>query len=327
MIISTKTIYIIALFFLALLLNSCSSDENTSNQLDSQEQINEDQIREEDTSGEEPEEVQEQEEEQQQEEEEEEHEERENIVWKNWYLSVPLEKSDASGKATSIYYEDIINDQLTAPQREYFYKNEDGSYTMYTKFTGFTTSGFSETAPNGGTKFCRTELREYWKGNQDATDNWYMDTGTHEMESTLKVNYCGGSNQTYVAQIHARSSPTKPGSAATVKVLWKNGDLVIEYYIKPDNGIWTSDYIEKITIATVDYEKFTIKLRIIDGTLEYALTCEAKSIVQPYQELYDYVSNGYDFDNYFKTGNYFKWNSDYTESAEVILYEVKTNHY
>lgn len=29
------------------------------------------------------------------------------------------------------------------------------------------------------------------------------------------------------------------------------------------------------------------------------------------------------FDNNFKTGNYFKWNSDYTKCLEVVLYGIK----
>lgn len=255
--------------------------------------------------------------------EEEEEVEEQTVVWKNWYLSVPIAKSDGSGKATSIFYDVIESNNLTTAQKEYFYKNTDGSYTFYTKFTGYTTSG--QAALDAG-KYCRTELREYWRGIQDTSDNWYMDDGTHEMEATLKVNYCEGNGQTYVAQIHAKSSPTSSGSAATVKVQWKNGDIVIEYYVKPANGIWTSDYDEKITIGKVDNEKFTIKLRILDGKLDYALVCSAKDIAQTYTTLYDYVGNGYDFDNYFKTGNYFKWNDDYTKAAEVILYSVTTKH-
>jgi hypothetical protein len=250
--------------------------------------------------------------------------EDDNFVWKNWYLSVPIDRGDGSEKATSINYDEIINDKLSSAEKEYFYKNADESYTFYTKFTGFTTSGGA--GLNDG-KYCRTELREYWKGVQNTDDNWYMNSGTHEMESTLKVNYCEGNGQTYVAQIHGKSSTTLSGSPATVKVQWKNGDIVIEYYVKPANGVWTSNYDEKITIGKVDNEKFTIKLRVLDGKLEYALVCETKKIAQTYTVLYDYVSNGYNFDNYFKTGNYFKWNSDYTKASEVVLYSVKTTHY
>ncbi len=42
--------------------------------------------------------------------------------------------------------------------------------------------------------------------------------------------------------------------------------------------------------------------------------------------LYDYVNNGYNFDNYFKTGNYFKWNSDSTRASEVVLFGIITAH-
>ncbi|MEO9569996.1 MAG: polysaccharide lyase family 7 protein [Polaribacter sp.] len=247
-----------------------------------------------------------------------------NFVWKNWYLSVPIDRGGSSKKATSIYSDKIINDSLSSEEKKYFYKNPDNSYTFYTKFTGFTTSGRAEL--NAG-KYCRTELREYWKGINNTDDNWYMNSGTHEMESTLKVNYCEGKGQTYVAQIHGKKSATLSGSPATVKVQWKKGNIVIEYYVKPVNGIWTSKYDKKILIGKVDNEKFTIKLRVVDGKLEYALICEAKNIDKEYTVLYDYVTNGYNFDNYFKTGNYFKWNSDYKKASEVVLYSVKTAHY
>jgi len=247
-----------------------------------------------------------------------------NFVWKNWYLSVPIDRGDGTKKATSIYADEIINESLSSTEKKYFYKNADDSYTFYTKFTGFTTSGGADLRDG---KYCRTELREFWKGNQDTDDNWYMDVGTHEMETTLKVNFCEGNEQTYVAQIHGKSSTTLSGSPATIKVQWIDGDLIIEYYVKPENGIWTSNYDEKINIGTVANEKFTVKLRILEGKFYYALVCETKNINIDYTFVYDYVNNGYNFDNYFKTGNYFKWNADYTKASEVVLYGVKTSHY
>lgn len=246
-----------------------------------------------------------------------------NIVWKNWYLSVPLDRGD--GSATSIFYEDIENENLTPAEQEYFYKNNDGSYTMYTKFTGFTTSGGPFGLDEG--KYCRSELREFWQGNQDTSDNWLMSNGIHVLESTLNVDYCEGTGQTYVAQIHGKESEGITGSPATVKVQWKNGDLVIEYYTKPDVGEpWTSDFDEKITIGKVDEEVFTIKLKVEKGELYYALFCEAKSLDIDYTFVFDYVGNGYIHENYFKTGNYFKWNDDYEKSAQVILHKVVTEH-
>lgn len=246
-----------------------------------------------------------------------------NFVWKNWYLSVPVDRGN--GSATSIYYAAIESNSLTAAQSEYFYKNSDGSYTMYTKYTGFTTSGGPFALSDG--YYCRTELREFWQGNQTTSDNWSMSSGTHILESTVEVVYCEGSGQTYVAQIHGIETTGLVGAPATVKVQWKNGSLVIEYYVKPDNGeSWTSTYDEKITIGKVDNEKFTIKIKIEYGKLYYALVCENKSINIDYTFVYDYVANGYLHDNYFKTGNYFKWNSDYEKSAKVILHKVVTSH-
>ncbi len=249
--------------------------------------------------------------------------EQKSIIWKNWYLSVPINRGN--GKATSIYYETIENDALTSDQKKYFYKNTDGSYTFYTEFTGYTTSG--EYALNKK-KYCRTELREYWRGNQSTSDNWPMNSGTHVLETTLKVNYCQGSKQTYIAQIHGIKNEALglKNSPATVKAQWYDGDIVIEYYQKPNSGEWTSDGDAKVTIGQVDNEKFTLNLKIEDGKLACKLVCASKNINTDYITLYDYAGNGYTYDNYFKTGNYFKWDSDYTKSSEVLLYDVKTTH-
>ena len=244
------------------------------------------------------------------------------IVWKNWYLSVPLNRGN--GSATSIFYQDIVNDRLTEAESEYFYKNEDSSYTMFTKFTGFTTSGLSEL----GGKYCRTELREFWRGNQSTSDNWSMSTGTHILESTLKVDYVEGNGRTIVAQIHGKETAGLEGAPATVKIRWNSGTLQIDYYTKPDAGEpWTSAFDDKIDVGVVDNEIFTFKIKIENGKFYYGLVCEAKGINTDYTLIYDYVGNGYAHENYFKTGNYFGWHDDYEKTAQVVLYEVKTEHF
>ena len=244
------------------------------------------------------------------------------IVWKNWYLSVPLNRGN--GSATSIFYQDIVNDRLTEAESEYFYKNEDSSYTMFTKFTGFTTSGLSEL----GGKYCRTELREFWRGNQSTSDNWSMSTGTHILESTLKVDYVEGNGRTIVAQIHGKETAGLEGAPATVKIRWNSGTLQIDYYTKPDAGEpWTSAFDDKIDVGVVDNEIFTFKIKIENGKFYYGLVCEAKGINTDYTLIYDYVGNGYGHENYFKTGNYFGWHDDYEKTAQVVLYEVKTEHF
>lgn len=245
-----------------------------------------------------------------------------NIVWENWYLSVPI--NAGSGKATSISYKDIVNDLLTNTESKYFYENVNGSYTMWTKFTGYTTSGYSEL----GDKYCRTELREYWRGNQSTSDNWLMSTGVHIMETTLNVDYVQGNGRTIVAQIHGKESIGVPGNPATVKIRWNSGMIQIDYYTKPSNDdSWTSKYDEKLDFGRVDNEKFTFKIKVENGKLYCALFCEAKGLSKDYTEIYDYIGNGYIHENYFKTGNYFGWNDDYIKEAQVILHKVVTNHY
>ncbi len=245
----------------------------------------------------------------------------ENIVWKNWYLSVPIDRGD--GSATSIFYQDIINENLSEEESKYFYRNEDGSYTLWTEFTGHTTSGYSDLEG----KFCRTELREYWRGNQDVTDNWSMSTGIHELETTMSVDFVEGNERTIIAQIHAKESPGITGNPPTVKIRWNSGMVQVDYYTKPDAGEpWTSAFDDKIDFGRVDNEIFTFKMKIEEGKLFCALVCEAKGLDIPYTEFYDYVGNGYIHENYFKTGNYYVWNSDYEASAQVTLYEVVTRH-
>ena len=244
------------------------------------------------------------------------------IVWKNWYLSVPINRGD--GSATSIYYQSIVNNTLTQAQSEYFYKNTDNSYTMFTKFTGFTTSG--EATLNGG-KYCRTELREFWRGNQTTSDNWSMSTGTHIMETTLKVDFVEGNGRTIVAQIHGIETTGLEGSPATVKIRWNSGEIQLDYYVKPSTGnTWTSASDNKINVGKVDNNVFTFKIKIENGKFYYALVCEAKGINTDYTFVYDYVGNAYAYNNYFKTGNYFGWNADFEKTAQVVLYAVKTTH-
>lgn len=245
-----------------------------------------------------------------------------DIVWKNWYLSVPIDRGN--GKATSIYYETILNDELTGEQSEYFYKNDDGSYTMFTKFTGFTTSGLSAL----GDKYCRTELREYWKGVQSTDDNWFMNDGTHILETTLNVDYVQGNGRTIVAQIHGKETDGLVGSPATVKIRWNDGMIQLDHYVKPDAGEpWTSAFDTKVDVADVGTEIFTFKLKIEDGKCYYALVCETNGIDINYTLMYDYAGNGYGHQNYFKTGNYFGWHDDYTKTAQVTLRDVVTEHF
>jgi hypothetical protein len=256
------------------------------------------------------------------------------INWKNWYVSVPLDRNDGSGKATSIHYQDIMDNNLTDEQRTYFSPNEDGSYSLFAHFTGFTTSGQYNYGKGG--KYCRTELREFYRGNQDTEDNWSMDEGLHQMESTLQVEYMSPKVKgTYVAQIHGisdgytKENTDRTGNPATVKVLYQpTGDLLIEYYRAPADieKEWSSSAHEKIQIGNVGNEVFTIKIRVKNGVLYYGLTCEAKGIDVGYTKLYNYPKNGYNYRNYFKTGNYFGYNLDSDKYAQVTLYDVKTYH-
>lgn len=254
-------------------------------------------------------------------------EEPNNINWKNWYLSVPI--NNGEGKATSIFYEDIVNNNLTQEESKYFYRNDDNSYTMYTKYTGYTTSG--EYGLNVG-KYCRTELRELWKESTDLNDNWLMSSGTHILETTLQVEECNEINnfcRTIVAQIHAKETPGLEGSPPTVIIQWRDGTVGVDYYQKPttDGVNWGKENkLFNQHPQVVDKEKFTIQLKIENGKLYFGVICESKSINTGYIEVYDYVGNGYAYENYFKTGNYFTYSGDYTTSSQVRLFEVKTEH-
>ncbi len=202
---------------------------------------------------------------------------------------------------------------------------------MFTKFTGFTTSGQYAT---GEKKYCRTELREYWQGNQSTNDNWYFDSYEHEMLSTLSVEYCEGEGLVYVGQIHGKSGTGSDGaqwdaSPATIKIFWEDDEIGVEYYTTDGivDGEWTSSTgVEKPIIGEVGNNEFTIGVKISNGKFYFSLECEATGVDTGYVEYYDYKSNGYAYQNYFKTGNYFRHDDDYTSECEVTLYSVSTNH-
>ena len=254
------------------------------------------------------------------------------ITWKNWYLSVPIDRADGSGKATSIYYNDILTNNLTDEERTYFDFNEDGSFKMDAKFTGYTTSGYYDSFAS---KYCRTELREYWQGNQTTSDNWYMDAGTHIMESTLSVQKAEGEAKVYVAQIHGTAGTSLSGTEltkgpATIKVQWYNDNIILEYYTVDGvvDGEWTSasGTVGKVTVGNVGNNKFTVRLKSEAGKFYMALYCEATGVDTGYIEYYDYLGQGYEYQNYFKTGNYFRHDEDYTSVSEVTLYSAVTFH-
>ena len=254
------------------------------------------------------------------------------ITWKNWYLSVPIDRADGSGKSTSIYYADIEANNLTDEERTYFDFNSDGSFKMDAKFTGYTTSGYRETFAGG---YCRTELREYWQGNQTTSDNWYMDSGTHELETTLSVQKAEGEAKVYVAQIHGTSGTSLSGTEltagpATIKVQWYEDNIILEYYTIDGivDGEWTSasGTVGKVTVGNVGNNKFTVRLKTEAGKFYMAVYCEATGLDTGYVEYYDYLGNGYEYQNYFKTGNYFRHDEDYTSVSEVTLYSAVTVH-
>lgn len=259
-------------------------------------------------------------------------EEDSNITWKNWYLSVPIDRADGSGKATSISYIDIEADDLTVEEREYFDFNDDGSFKMNTKFTGYTTSGEYDSFTS---KYCRTELREYWAGVQSTDDNWYFDDEVHVLQTTLSVEKCEGEGKAYIAQIHGKSGADIDGvtlskSPATVKVAWEDGEIELEYYTTEGvdtDGEWTSsDGVEKVVLGEVNNNKFTVNIKVDNGVLYLALACDETGVDTGYVKYYDYATAGYTYQNYFKTGNYFRHDEDYTSESHVTLYSAYTYH-
>jgi len=226
-----------------------------------------------------------------------------DFSWENWYLSVPIDRGN--GKATSIYHETLESGNFDPTHAECVKKNSDGTYTFTTNFTGFTTSGYYGLDQK---KYCRTELRERWRGNQNNSDNWVMTEGYHKLESKMKVEEIGGNKR---------------------KVAWDNGEIKLEYYTKPTEGrtTWTNKDIVKKDLGYVGHEAFTIYLEVKNGKLRTKLYSSAVGINTGYVTQYDYAGNGYTLPNYFKTGNYFNWNKDHQARATVKMYGIKTTHY
>lgn len=240
--------------------------------------------------------------------------------WDNWYLSVPI--NNGSNKATSIFSDDLKNANFTSAEDDYVWKNSNGTYTFKSKFTGYTTSG--KYGLDEG-KFCRTELREFWQGNNDTGDNWVMDSDTHLLESKMKVVAVGGDRKrTYIAQIHGYGG----NNPATVKVGWQDGMVNIIYYTKPSSGNWTSGTTTSKDLGYVGHSPFTIKLKVENGKMYTELECLSYDLDTGFVYHYDYKANGYNdlYENYFKTGNYINWNEDYTETSIITMYGINTAH-
>ena len=107
-------------------------------------------------------------------------------------------------------------------------------------------------------------------------------------------------------------------------------NIILEYYTPEGivDGEWTSasGTVGKVTVGKVGNNKFTVRLKTDAGKFYMALYCEATGVDTGYVEYIDYLNLGYEYQNYFKTGNYFRHDEDYTSVSEVTLYSAVTLH-
>ncbi len=256
-----------------------------------------------------------------------------SINWQNWFLSIPIDNGKPDTKAKSLYYESILEGSYSREVSEYFSWNEsEEAINLFSQFTGYTLSGY---AAKNNDQFSRTEFREFWRGNQEKSDNWSMNEGTHILESTLRVSECENNRdqcEVIVAQINGFENDIDVddhNNTETVKVRWQSGKLILECYTKPLEGKqqWSTDYLIKKTLGDVGNDIFTIKLKVEDGVLYVALVSKSNNLDTKFSKVYDYVSNGYNYLSYFRSGNYFPYSDNYLDYSNVLMYGLKTIHY
>jgi len=159
-------------------------------------------------------------------------------------------------------------------QAPYFYINEAGTHVHFqVPMNGGRTSS--------GTKYPRTELREYRNGSKAS---WNGGSGTHVMSFRAKVMHVENDKpEVVVGQIH-------DGDDDTLQIRWENGNLRASI-----NGSKHSTSLGNFPIGT----EWACEIRLQSGQLRIAINGSTKITTNP----------GYGSGQYFKIGMYAQQNN------------------
>ena len=250
----------------------------------------------------------------------------------HWSITIPEENPDKPGSPIDIGYPEILDYANNPVLKKWMYTDEkDKSIVFYAFPSGATTAN---------SHFSRSELRETMDlGNKNV--NWTFAQGgkfkgTYAIDAISKEKD-GKYSRVIIAQIHGRLTNAqrdligqKDNNAPPIlKIYWDQGKIRVKTKVLKDANAsdtaildvkaWTDD--EGINFKEkVDFNKFTLEVKVSDGRLEVILN-GSESLVYTNGNIKKWGI----FENYFKAGNYFQSN-DPNSFAKVKIYSLEVSH-
>ncbi|MDT0605469.1 polysaccharide lyase family 7 protein [Croceitalea rosinachiae] len=301
---------IIFTLFLIVVLGSCSTDENTPEELELDE-VQEDIVEEEEVIEDVDESVN-----------------LPEIDLGNWKVTLPIE---TNGKPIEVEPPEILNYATNEVLKPFMYNDSiNGALVFYT-YPGATTTNSS---------YSRTELREQMDPGSNAT-NWTFKQGGN-MKGTISLDEISRDqdddyHRTMVMQIHGRLTNDQRdligendnNAPPMLKIYWQDGYVrAVTKALKDlnvtDTEILFTDAWEDgesyIFPEKVDLEKFTVEIKVSEGRIEVILNEDtSKTFEGVHIEKWDV------FENYFKAGNYLQ-TTDSEAFAKVRFYDLVVEH-
>ncbi len=246
----------------------------------------------------------------------------------HWKITIPAGEPEP----INVGYPELSNFDTNPVLKNFMYNDfKDKSIVFYAFPSGVTTANSS---------FSRSELREQMELGKDSPNWTFKDGG--RMKGTLRMGEVskdekGKYHKVIIMQIHGRLSKeqaalidAKDGNAPPMlKISWENGKVVVKVKKLKDPNVsdidilryksWIDD--EKFIFnEKVDFDKFTLEVKVSDGRLEVILNNSESKVFEGHD-----LKKWNVFENYFKAGNYFQTH-DKGAFARVKYYSLEVSH-
>jgi len=250
----------------------------------------------------------------------------------HWKITIPEANPKKPESPIEVGFPEIMDYANNPILKKWMYDDEKDQSIVFYAFPSGTTTANSH--------FSRSELRETMvPGNNNI--NWTFAQGgkfkgTYAIDAVSKEKD-GKYSKVIIAQIHGRLTNAqrdligqKDNDAPPIlKISWDNGKIRVKTKVLKDLNVsdkeilkvssWTDD--EGINFKEkVDFEKFTLEVKIANGRMEVTLNGKETLV---YNDIS--IKKWGVFENYFKAGNYFQ-SKDTKAFAKVKIYALKVTH-
>ena len=255
-----------------------------------------------------------------------------SIDLSHWKITIPEANLKKPESPIEVGFPEIMDYANNPILKKWMYDDEKDQSIVFYAFPSGTTTANSH--------FSRSELRETMvPGNNNI--NWTFAQGgkfkgTYAIDAVSKEKD-GKYSKVIIAQIHGRLTNAqrdligqKDNDAPPIlKISWDNGKIRVKTKVLKDLNVsdkeilkvssWTDD--EGINFKEkVDFEKFTLEVKIANGRMEVTLNGKETLV---YNDIS--IKKWGVFENYFKAGNYFQ-SKDTKAFAKVKIYALKVTH-